>query len=255
PATLGPAQPDEPAQVSDATPANETVTEEPQELALMNPELPEDPTLTEPDWGLEWPAALPTEISHRLAFAALFDRWHTPYEVGSPVAVCDYALSVGLRCLRRSGNLRSIMALDRPAVLELADDTGARYHAVLLAIDGERADLVIGDREVTATLRELDARWLGDYTILWQMPPGYVSALREGDRGEAVEWLRARLAELSLKAPDPEVRDPAFFDPELAAMLRTFQDANGLMADGVAGTYTWIRLNSMLGLGVPRLTL
>lgn len=221
-------------------------------LALISPDIADDPRVTEPDWGIEWAAGLPMEISHRVAFAALFERWHTPFDTETTLAVCDYAARVGLRCLEQRGNVRSIMELDRPAVLELADESGARYHAALLAIRDDEADLVIGTRQVTAKLLDVDARWLGQYTILWQMPPGYASAIRQGDRGEPVAWLRTRLAELRMQPPDPEVREPALFDAELAVMLRDFQRANGLAADAVAGAYTWIKLNGAAGVEVPR---
>ena len=221
-------------------------------LTMMSSDHTDDALTREPDWGLEWPAALPPEVSHHLAFAALFDRWHTPFEMDSPLTVCDYAQRVGLRCLDRRGNLRSIMELDRPAVLELADESGDSYHAALLAIRGDEADLVIGNRRVRASLTELDARWRGRYSILWQMPPAYRWAISEGDRGEPVAWLRERLSEMSLEGPDPEVRDPQHFDAELAQMLRSFQADHGLVPDAVAGAHTWIQLNTILGVGVPR---
>lgn len=221
-------------------------------LTMMSSDHTDDALTGEPDWGLEWPAALPPEVSHHLAFAALFDRWHTPFEMDSPLTVCDYAQRVGLRCLDRRGNLRSIMELDRPAVLELADESGDSYHAALLAIRGDEADLVIGNRRVRASLTELDARWRGRYSILWQMPPAYRWAISEGDRGEPVAWLRERLSEMSLEGPDPEVRDPQHFDAELAQMLRSFQADHGLVPDAVAGAHTWIQLNTILGVGVPR---
>lgn len=213
----------------------------------------DDPAAIEPEWGLDWPASLPVEISARVAFAALFERWHTPFDAQTPLDACDYAMRVGLRCLDKSGNLRSVMELDRPAVLELFDESGMRYHAAVLAIRNDEADLVIGRHQVTAKLADVDARWRGHYTILWQMPPGYTNAVREGDRGETVEWLRDRLAELRMQPADPELRQPDLFDDELAAMVRDFQHANGLEADAIAGAHTWIKLNDIVGVGVPRI--
>ena len=42
------------------------------------------------------------------------------------------------------------------------------------------------------------------------------------------------------------------FDAELARMLRSFQEEHGLEPDAVAGAHTWIQLNTLLGVGVPR---
>ncbi|MDY5348173.1 MAG: peptidoglycan-binding protein, partial [Candidatus Ventricola sp.] len=66
------------------------------------------------------------------------------------------------------------------------------------------------------------------------------SALREGDTGEAVYILQARLFELGYYTGRIDGR----FSEETTAALKAFQRANGLTADGIAGSGTQSKLES-----------
>ena len=80
------------------------------------------------------------------------------------------------------------------------------------------------------------------------IPPG--PALRQGDQGERVAALRARLAEAAAADNDtagaeplPTAAEPDLFDAPLAAALRRFQARHGLEEDGVAGRAVLAELN------------
>ena len=66
------------------------------------------------------------------------------------------------------------------------------------------------------------------------------AALREGDTGEAVYILQARLFELGYYTGRIDGR----FEAETTAALKAFQKANGLTADGIAGSGTQSKLES-----------
>ena len=66
------------------------------------------------------------------------------------------------------------------------------------------------------------------------------SALREGDTGEAVYILQARLFELGYYTGRIDGR----FEAETTEALKAFQRANGLTADGIAGSGTQSKLES-----------
>ena len=64
-----------------------------------------------------------------------------------------------------------------------------------------------------------------------------------GNTGEAVRWLRRRLA-LAADQPSPEPLS-ATFDSALGKQLRVFQQDNGLQPDGLAGGRTLVLLNNL----------
>ena len=125
------------------------------------------------------------------------------------------------------------------------------YHAALLGFDGTYFTLRIGTREEKVTPRDLRDNWFGAYVMLWQTPPDYYGSLREGDDHPSVRWLHERLLEL---ATDPDLGPPSTrFGPQLHAAVMEFQTDEGLLADGIVGPLTWIRLSDRLNLPAPKL--
>ena len=81
-----------------------------------------------------------------------------------------------------------------------------------------------------ATLRKLE----GSSKAAGSTPPPTGSALREGDTGEAVYLLQARLFELGYQPGRIDGR----YGAETTEAVRAFQQMNGLAVDGVAGAAT-----------------
>ena len=71
----------------------------------------------------------------------------------------------------------------------------------------------LGEQKVEVTAAELASHWYGSYIVLWQMPPDYRGALKLGDEGPSVAWLRQHLA--SALQIDLRAADPARFDDAL----------------------------------------
>ncbi|MEE4381034.1 MAG: AAA family ATPase [Pseudomonadales bacterium] len=191
------------------------------------------------------------ERTLRDAFEAVLGAWFTPLTLEPGADPCEAVQRVGLRCLDYRGGWPALLALDRPAVLEV-EGGGAERRSVALLDAGAGAVRVAGGTfEQVLPRSALNRHWTGRATVLWQMPPGYEAPLEPGDRGEAVAWLRRQLA--ALDGEGAESDDPERFDPELARRLRAFQAARGLEPDAVAGPLTWIHLNSAGGGPVPAL--
>ena len=72
---------------------------------------------------------------------------------------------------------------------------------------------------------------------------GYRSAMRPGDSGEQIEWLRDRLREINGEEISTENGEDLFDEP-LAEAVRLFQEGNHLTPDAMVGKQTIIRLNS-----------
>src|SRR5690606_18664334 len=128
------------------------------------------------------------------AYRGLFQRWGVGYNPNTQPVACDAAEMVGLSCLHRQGNWRSLLKLDRPAVLKLRSIAGDEFYvAVLEVYDDEMAQIQLGSQIMTVQVAALDALWAGDYTIVWRRPPHDITVIRADGGSEAQRWLTERL--------------------------------------------------------------
>jgi general secretion pathway protein A len=176
------------------------------------------------------------------AWAGLYRLWGVKAEVLGDEQACAQASGVGLSCLQGGGSWAVLSQLDRPAILLLVADDGRRVPVVLQEVQGADARLLVGGERLRVPLAELRERWLGHYRILWKTPPEGSTVLRPGYRGGDVAWLRERLQEATGLAA--VAQDPGFYDAGLRELVREFQRAQALDADGIAGPRTLIHLNN-----------
>ena len=155
---------------------------------------------------------------------------------------CD-SLRVGdLRRLSDSGSFAMVERYNRPALLTLQRE-GRRQTVLLSALDETHATLVGANGTRRVDRRELAGMWTGDFRIIWRSDSG-VGLIQPGAVGDAVVWLRQRLARASGRNPAAELGPPSpVYDDELQAELEAFQLSKGLRADGMAGPRTQIMLN------------
>jgi general secretion pathway protein A len=202
------------------------------------------PLLPEPGMGV-------FKQDEQQAWRELAPLWGWQASAGAAGDFCQAARAQRLRCFRTSaGTLTQLRQLDRPATLLLRIDDGPPRLARLVALDGRRAVLAAGATAYSLSLDDLARSWRGEFTTLWRAPEGYAGLLTPGAQGQAVEALAQGLAaERRLPAP------PAgqALDRALATQLATFQRAQGLKADGIAGPTTFMQLNRALGVAEPRL--
>ncbi|UMR33110.1 AAA family ATPase [Massilia sp. MB5] len=164
---------------------------------------------------------------------------------------CMAAAKKSLRCLQGKGGLAELRLLDRPAALRLRgeDPITARY-VLLAALDGQQATLLVGGKPQIMALPALEAAMDGSYITLWRAHRSWRDEVSAGDRGPDVDWLARRFAQMhGLKKP----ADNQALDGATLRLLRDFQGAQGLKADGVAGPKTFIRLSQLAGVPEPRL--
>ncbi len=215
------------------------------------PAAPASQRVVPPPADLSRPAG-PTYAVRRLAYKAVFEAWGSSFDAESPQIPCDFAPSVGLQCLSRRGGWSEVNALNTPVIMELWDNEQAGpFYGALLSFDGAYYELRIGDRTERITPRDLRDSWFGAYVMLWQTPPDYHGSLREGDNHPSVRWLHERLQEL---VPDANLGPASSsFGPDLRDAVVEFQMTEGLLADGIVGPLTWIRLSDRLNLPAPKL--
>lgn len=192
-----------------------------------------------------------SEKSKARAYADLFDVWSKEYNAAKNGNACAFARNNGLSCLHRQGNLRSLAVLNRPAVLKFYDEKNDAAYAILTYLGDNEATLRKGETTVTVSADTLNRYWLGEYTLLWQKPPYYNSAVQPGSHGPIVQWLDQQLVRLYGHDHTPTIHDT--YNDELKSQIVKFQQSKGLTPDGVVGPHTFILLNSELEADLPLL--
>ena len=158
--------------------------------------------------------------------------------------ICRALKAEGLECYRTVGNLRDLRSMDRPAILTLTDPEGLTRYALVTELTQDRARFALPSGQSLAVgLDELGTAWNGDMLLLWRRETEEVQ-LNPGMRGSAVLWLRERVSGMLGKPLQPPVSD--VFDAGLREDVRQFQEARGLIADGVVGIRSRIALSDPL---------
>lgn len=184
--------------------------------------------------------SVPTDTD--TAFGLLFSRWSLQYAEFPGQTGCERAAQAGLRCLFAAGTWNNLRQLNRPAIVELVDESGARHHILATRLDGERVTLSFPDRSYEYPLAEIDRVWFGKYLILWNAPAFSDKTVRRGMRGPSVAWVRDVLAQYGLPRSTAPASD--VFDAELDNRVREFQRRHQLQDDGIVGTMTLVYLST-----------
>lgn len=175
------------------------------------------------------------------AFQSVFNQWGLNPQSLSGRTGCDAALEAGLRCVINTGNWSHLRNYNRPAVIELQDERGQRHHIVVSMLDEENVSLLLGNKEYTFSIAEVDKYWYGKYLLMWRPPEANVDKLKPGESGAAVVWLRQALAWYKGEAKNKSASD--YYDVSLASEVRDFQREHKLVVDGVVGQFTFMALN------------
>ena len=185
------------------------------------------------------------------AYQALFKQWGVFYPEEPFMLACQFAELNDLKCLHKQGNWRSLLRLDRPAVLTLLNGNGEKLVIALLKIDGDRAKVAHEGSTFWVTMDEVDRYWLGEYSVVYRLPPYRSRKVVPGEMSEE-QWLRDKLVAIR----DNQVITGFDADPRLTPLpevIQKFQRAVGLVPDGIAGSMTIIHMNTVLNVGSPSL--
>lgn len=183
------------------------------------------------------------------AYQELFKAWNQEYNKKSLVTACKQAKKFALSCLHKQGNLNSLKAHNRPAVLKLVNNNGKVQHITITSIQDKLATVYSNNKEYTIQLSDLDQYWYGQFILLWQRPEHYSSAITPGDNGNIVNWLNSHFSEKQYSI-DNAINT---YDDNLIIKVKKFQADHGLAADGIVGPVTIIHLNTESDLNVPTL--
>ncbi len=179
--------------------------------------------------------------------AALEQLWQLQAEGPAPPLeqLCDEAIRFPLSCLRgRADTWQELLALQRPLLLDLV--TPARFAAAALFLGEEdgRALLWSGSALSRVPFTELAPLWRGGYRLLWRPPAGFSGPIGRSEASPAVADVAALFARLDGQSqPLADNR----YTAALADRVRLFQSEQQLLADGVVGEQTLLRLNLLAG--------
>jgi general secretion pathway protein A len=139
-----------------------------------------------------------------------------------------------------------LIKLNRPVLLEMV--TEDKFAAAAFVLSFKDASALTWTREglLEVSLAELAKPWSGGVQYLWQAPRGWKGSVGLGDKSPIVNVLAQMFATLDGMSV-PEVKA---YGPALEARVRLFQEAEGLVSDGVVGEQTILRLNDRLGIGL-----
>jgi len=183
------------------------------------------------------------ETTPDAAFGQLFSLWGAHYLAGT-ADPCTQAAAQGLECFVQKGSIAQLRLYNRPAILMLTDDADAAHQVVLTGLDEDHAHVDIGSDRQQVSIGDLSRYWFGDFILLWRPGTHDPRALSPGMHGAEIRELRQELTRLTGKSAPADASD--VYDGELSQLVRDFQRAHRLTADGVAGMQTLVVLNSAL---------
>ena len=175
--------------------------------------------------------------------------WRVASDLNQPASVCPGITGSAIQCtMTRSDVFDDIVELGRPVLLDMVSPDRFSATTLLMGFDGMEA-LVWSDLGlVRVTAGELASAWSGGYRYLWRAPEEWDGALSVGSSGAPVTIVANMFATLDGR----ELRPQAVFSEDLAKRVRWFQESEGLVADGVVGEKTLLRLMDRLGEGLDQ---
>ena len=201
--------------------------------------LPEVPAPT----PLTWEAFVDAEHSKAGAYIALFERWDMQYSLDAQTP-CGFALRHWIDCWHTNGDFSDLRRLNRPVLLKMVTEHGHLFYAALLEIDGDRARLGHGKREIEVPITEVEKYWTEELTLLWRRPPKFVRTLRPGDKGDFVAWVEDKIFQIDgRKVANSGPKQG--YDFALSSRVRSLQRRCGLRVDGLVGRKTIIMINTL----------
>ena len=156
-------------------------------------------------------------------------------------------------------NLSFIEKINRPGIVWVLGENGYLKTYLLSALDAATVTLQNSQGEADMDRERFSANWNGVYLYLWKPPLGYSAPLTvTGNSGNGLQvnpqvigWLQQKLQVID---PTSErVISGGRYTPAVAQQILVFQRQQGLVADGILGRETLIRLNQLGGEVIPKL--
>lgn len=218
-------------------------TEDPIPAAIIKPVVPKYDPDTEFGRVLETSADITGRVA---ALRHLSSAWDV--ELPKPLlqSACNELEQVGVACIGVN-NWSQMLRLNRPTILVL-DQREQLHRVILFKVEGEQAQVLVGENVHTVTVGELQARWVRKALALWR--PGEVGNefLQQGQSSAALPRVRGQLnkALTQLNMPVLNELESAEFDLEVAQKALALQTRFSIVADGKIGNETYLLMNELV---------
>ncbi|PPI84760.1 peptidoglycan-binding protein [Marinobacter maroccanus] len=187
------------------------------------------------------------------AFQVLFGIWGRNYQPTEAPVACDWARENGLGCLNRQGSRRSLEFLDRPAMLQLQDESGNTGFVVLRHLNGNKAEVAMPSGIQTVSFASIERYWFGEYRVFWRLPEYLTGDGFYSNGGGEQLWIGARMMDLADRHSKSRAESDRVKRMNAEEQVRWYQALRGLTVDGIAGAMTIIQINNDLEASIPRL--
>ena len=154
--------------------------------------------------------------------------WGEPSSVVWNQNECPNVSLIGMACLRKQGNINQIKQQNVPVLLLLKN----AQLALLKKLADDQLIIATADGDQAFDAITIDQRWFGHYFILWPM----AVELIDDTIGSATSTWALNMAQVI-------DNDPNIQAAELTDWIMAFQQANGLLADGIIGKETQMALS------------
>jgi general secretion pathway protein A len=206
------------------------------------PIAPSEPT------AFDLPTGFASLVEAERTWRELAREWNLVLSDGDP---CRAAVKQQVHCFKRTNaTLALIRQLDRPVILTLRDARGRAAYALLDGLSSRTALLRVDGMARTVALVSLADYWRGEFATLWRVPPDYSGSTADFRAGPAAHWLASQLATVR---GEPLPNNKRVDARTLKDWIYSFQLAQGLPLDGVAGPITLMLLNRAAGVDEPHL--
>lgn len=173
--------------------------------------------------------------------------WQAASNAPVPSVVCPPPKITGLNCSKVSVKVwNDLVRLNRPVLLNMV--TVDRFAAATLVLSFNEVSALTWSQQgvIEVPLADMAKRWTGEAQYLWQAPRGWSGSVSRGNTSAVVDVIAQMFAALDGMTA-PKVKS---YGAALEARVRLFQEAEGIVADGVVGEQTILRLNERLGIGL-----
>ena len=185
------------------------------------------------------------------SYDSLLSQWQLKADTirESSGIYCNWVLRRGLECMHGKGSWRSLLKLNRPAILMLLNRKGEKFSVTLTQLSKDlTATLELDGKQHKLPLTTLDSYWHGQYSLLWKVPPYQSQVIQPGAVQDQSLWLKTQLNIRDAKLQVTNNRKLA-----LKERVKAFQKEVGIIPDGIPGKITLIMLNTWTQTDVPLL--
>ena len=196
-------------------------------------------------------------MTENQTWTALGQFWGLSLVATNPTSTCEAAAAQQVRCYSKSPtDLFLIRLLNRPGILTLYAAGDRPVYALLTGLTPQTATLKIDNTTHTVSLSMLAVIWAGSFATLWRAPAGMPDTALSSRNLASTVWLGNQLGLISgnpLVLPSDSAGQRGQLEAAVGERISSFQLAQGLPSDSLAGPLTLMQLNRAMGVPEPRL--